>query len=58
MLTFWKPRELPMQDTPVYIIVGSHIWVEDPDVAWIDGQVTKINGQEVVVQTSNGRQVN
>lgn len=52
------PRELPMQGTPVNIIVGSHIWVEDPEVSWIDGKVTKINGQEVEVQTSDGRQVN
>ncbi|XP_022899025.1 myosin-11-like isoform X2 [Olea europaea var. sylvestris] len=43
--------------TPVNIIVGSHIWVEDPEVSWIDGKVTKINGQEVEVQTSDGRQV-
>ncbi|CAA3030678.1 myosin-9-like isoform X1 [Olea europaea subsp. europaea] len=46
-----------MQGTPVNIIVGSHIWVEDPEVSWIDGKVTKINGQEVEVQTSDGRQV-
>ncbi|CAI9781244.1 unnamed protein product [Fraxinus pennsylvanica] len=46
-----------MQGTPVNIIVGSHIWVEDHDVSWIDGQVTKINGQEVEVKTSDGRQV-
>ncbi|KAL2510788.1 Myosin-11 [Abeliophyllum distichum] len=46
-----------MQGTPVNIIVGSHIWVEDPEDAWLDGQVTKINGQEVEVHTSNGKQV-
>ncbi|KAL2535753.1 Myosin-11 [Forsythia ovata] len=33
------------------------IWVEDPEDAWLDGQVTKINGQEVEVHTSNGKQV-
>ncbi|KAI3449741.1 hypothetical protein Pfo_006406 [Paulownia fortunei] len=43
--------------TPVNIIVGSHVWVEDPDIAWVDAQVTKINGQEVEVQTSNGKKV-
>ncbi|KAL3849947.1 hypothetical protein ACJIZ3_011829 [Penstemon smallii] len=43
--------------TPVNIIIGSHVWVEDPDIAWIDGQVTKINGQEVEVQTSAGKKV-
>ncbi|KAG2302442.1 hypothetical protein Bca52824_031093 [Brassica carinata] len=35
--------------TPVNIIVGSHVWIEDTDVAWIDGQVEKINGQEVEI---------
>ncbi|KAH0909935.1 hypothetical protein HID58_033256, partial [Brassica napus] len=41
--------------TPVNIIVGSHVWVEDTDVAWIDGQVEKINGQDVEVQATNGK---
>ncbi|KAF3500010.1 hypothetical protein F2Q69_00041424 [Brassica cretica] len=35
--------------TPVNIIVGSHVWVEDTDVAWIDGQVEKMNGQDVEI---------
>lgn len=39
------------------IIVGSHVWCEDPDLAWTDGQVTKINGQEVEIQGSNGKKV-
>ncbi|XP_042054026.1 myosin-11-like [Salvia splendens] len=43
--------------TPVNIIVGSHVWAEDPAVAWIDGQVTKINGQEAVIQKSDGKEV-
>ncbi|KAL3531251.1 hypothetical protein ACH5RR_010573 [Cinchona calisaya] len=43
--------------TPVNIIVGSHVWVEDPSIAWIDGQVTKINGNEIEIQLSDGRKV-
>ncbi|KAM4119562.1 hypothetical protein ACJW30_03G069600 [Castanea mollissima] len=43
--------------TPVNIIVGSHVWVEDPGIAWIDGQVSKINGQEAEIQTTDGRKV-
>ena len=46
---------LKLQGTPVNIIVGSHVWVEDTDVAWIDGQVEKINGQDVEVQATNGK---
>jgi len=43
--------------TPVNIIIGSHVWVEDPGIAWIDGQVSKINGQEAEIQTTDGRKV-
>lgn len=39
------------------IIVGSHVWVEDSDIAWLDGQVLKINGQKVEIQASNGKTV-
>lgn len=46
-----------MQGIPVNITVGSHVWVEDPSVAWIDAQVSEVNGQEVQVQTSDGRTV-
>ncbi|GJT60277.1 myosin family protein [Tanacetum coccineum] len=37
--------------TAVNIIVGYHIWVEDPGEAWIDGTVTKITGQEAEIKT-------
>ncbi|PSR98811.1 Myosin-11 like, partial [Actinidia chinensis var. chinensis] len=43
--------------TPVNIIVGSHIWVEDPALAWLDGQVEKINGAAAEIQTSNGKKI-
>ncbi|OVA04497.1 IQ motif [Macleaya cordata] len=43
--------------TPVNIVVGSHVWVEDPKLAWIDGEVIRVNGQEVHVQTTNGKTV-
>ncbi|KMS96868.1 hypothetical protein BVRB_8g199440 [Beta vulgaris subsp. vulgaris] len=39
------------------VIVGSKVWVEDPELAWIDGEVTKINGQELHVQTTHGKSV-
>ncbi|PPD96992.1 hypothetical protein GOBAR_DD05941 [Gossypium barbadense] len=44
-----------VQAAPVNIIVGSHVWVEDPTLAWIDGEVFKISGEEVHVQTTNGK---
>ncbi|KAF4377319.1 hypothetical protein G4B88_011154, partial [Cannabis sativa] len=48
---------LSLQGTPVNIIVGSHVWAEDPEIAWIDGQVSKINGNEVEIQASNGKKI-
>ncbi|WJZ97742.1 hypothetical protein VitviT2T_016323 [Vitis vinifera] len=42
---------------PVNIIVGSHVWVEDPVLAWIDGEVFRINSQEVHVHITNGKTV-
>ncbi|XP_042013386.1 myosin-11-like isoform X1 [Salvia splendens] len=46
-----------MQGTPVNITVGSHVWAEEPNVAWIDGVVSKINGAEVEVDASNGKKI-
>ncbi|KAL8159065.1 hypothetical protein V2J09_000602 [Rumex salicifolius] len=39
------------------IIVGSHVWAEDSDECWIDGEVTKINGDDVDIQTFKGKKV-
>nr|GMD55840.1 myosin-11 isoform X1 [Ipomoea batatas] len=41
--------------TSVNIIVGSHVWIEDPDIAWLDGEVNKISGNEAEIQTSDGK---
>lgn len=45
------------QGTPVNIIVGSHVWVEDPEIAWIDGEVTEIKGADATIVTTNGKTV-
>ena len=42
---------------PVTINPGTHVWVEDPNVCWLDGQVTKITGQDVEVETFDGKKV-
>ncbi|KAJ8755790.1 hypothetical protein K2173_024335 [Erythroxylum novogranatense] len=42
---------------PDNIIVGSHVWVEDPIFAWVDGEVTRIAGNEVHVSTTLGKTV-
>ncbi|XP_074565345.1 myosin-17-like isoform X2 [Curcuma longa] len=43
--------------SPDNIIVGSHVWIEDPVVAWVDGEVFKISGHQVHVRTTNGKMV-
>ncbi|KAM7264663.1 hypothetical protein ACFE04_002346 [Oxalis oulophora] len=43
--------------TPVNIIVGSHVWAQDPDAAWIDGQVTQINANKATILTTNAKTI-
>ncbi|KAI4300104.1 hypothetical protein L6164_033518 [Bauhinia variegata] len=38
-------------------VVGSHVWVEDPDVAWMDGEVLAVNGEEIKVLCTSGKTV-
>ncbi|KAK1257290.1 hypothetical protein QJS04_geneDACA024565 [Acorus gramineus] len=42
---------------PVNIVVGSHVWIEDPVLAWIDGEVFRIDGHNVHVRATNGKMV-
>ncbi|XP_019178687.1 PREDICTED: myosin-6-like [Ipomoea nil] len=37
--------------------VGSLVWVEDPDVAWIDGEVLEVKGEDVKVLCTSGKTV-
>ena len=46
-----------IQGTPVNIIVGSHVWAEDPEVAWIDGEVTEIRGNDATIVTTSEKTV-
>ncbi|KAJ1263831.1 hypothetical protein BS78_09G217000 [Paspalum vaginatum] len=39
------------------IVVGSHIWLEDKDLAWIDGEVFQIEGRNAHVRATNGKMV-
>ncbi|XP_020080667.1 myosin-6-like [Ananas comosus] len=43
--------------TQVHITVGSQVWVEDPDVAWIDGEVIEVNGDEIEIKCTSGKSV-
>ncbi|GMI76119.1 MYOSIN XI E [Hibiscus trionum] len=42
---------------PQDIAVGSPVWVEVPDLAWIDGVVTSVNGNEVEVDIRDEKKV-
>ncbi|RWW70402.1 hypothetical protein BHE74_00021926, partial [Ensete ventricosum] len=48
-LGFWR------FGTPVNIIVGSQVWVEDTEAAWIDGEVTAIKGGNATIVTTDGK---
>jgi len=39
------------------IVVGSHIWMEDKDLAWIDGEIFRIEDRNVHVRATNGKMV-
>lgn len=38
-------------------IVGAQVWVEDSDVAWIDGEVLEVNGEDIKVLCTSGKTV-
>ncbi|XP_015691028.1 myosin-6-like isoform X2 [Oryza brachyantha] len=38
-------------------VVGSHVWVEDTDEAWMDGLVEEMNENDLVVNCTSGRKV-
>ncbi|XP_057423451.1 myosin-9 isoform X3 [Lotus japonicus] len=46
-----------MQGILENVVAGSHVWVGDPELVWIDGQVLNINGEEAEIQTSNEKKV-
>ncbi|XP_017700885.2 myosin-6-like isoform X2 [Phoenix dactylifera] len=41
----------------VHVEVEAQVWVEDPDVAWIDGEVIEVNGDQIKVKCTSGKTV-
>uniref|UniRef100_A0A2C9UDX1 Uncharacterized protein n=1 Tax=Manihot esculenta TaxID=3983 RepID=A0A2C9UDX1_MANES len=39
------------------VLVGSFVWVDDPDVSWIDGEVTEIKGDNIKINCTSGKTV-
>lgn len=46
-----------LQAASVSLGVGSLVWVEDPEFAWIDGEVVEVNGDTIKVSCTSGRTV-
>ncbi|KAK8485634.1 hypothetical protein V6N13_104308 [Hibiscus sabdariffa] len=38
-------------------MAGSHVWVEDPDDAWIDGEVIEVKGDEIKVKCTSNKTI-
>ncbi|MED6137236.1 hypothetical protein PIB30_063188, partial [Stylosanthes scabra] len=38
-------------------VVGSQVWLEDPNEAWIDGEVLEVKGQDIKVLCTSGKTV-
>ncbi|KAL1559627.1 Myosin-6 [Salvia divinorum] len=38
-------------------VVGSLVWVEDPNEAWLDGEVVAVNGEDITVLCTSGNMV-
>ncbi|KAF2285577.1 hypothetical protein GH714_005606 [Hevea brasiliensis] len=39
------------------LLVGSSVWVEDPEASWVDGEVVEINGDGITINCTSGKKV-
>lgn len=46
-----------VQTSLAAIVVGSQVWVEDPDIAWNEGHVLEVKGEEIKVKCTSGKTV-
>lgn len=49
---------LNAQAAQLNFVVGSHLWIEDPDEAWKDVEILESNGDEITVSCESGTKVN
>lgn len=45
------------QAANVNLAVGSLVWVEDPELAWMDGEVVGVNDEEIEINCTSGKTV-
>lgn len=48
---------MALQASAASMVVGSLVWLEDPDEAWIDGEVVEINKEDIKVLCTSGQTV-
>lgn len=47
-----------MQAATGNVAIGAQVWVEDPELAWAEGEVLEINDKKAKVRTVKGNEVN
>lgn len=48
---------LNAQAAQLNFVVGSHVWIEDPDEAWMDGEIVESKDDEITVSCESGMKV-
>ncbi|KAJ8451192.1 hypothetical protein Cgig2_013964 [Carnegiea gigantea] len=51
-LTDWM-----LKAATVNFVTGSLVWVEDPEEAWIDGEIVEVNGEDIKINCTTGKTV-
>ena len=46
-----------LQAATVNFVTGSLVWVEDPEEAWIDGEIVEVNGEDIKINCTTGKTV-
>lgn len=47
-------RDFLLQSASKTVVVGSHVWVEDPEIAWKAGEVEAVKDKEITVKCTTG----
>lgn len=53
LISYW----INVQAGQLTYFVGSHVWVEDPDEAWIDGEILESKDDEITISYESGKKV-
>lgn len=53
LISYW----INVQAGQLTYFVGSHVWVEDPDEVWIDGEILESKDDEITISYESGKKV-